>query len=88
MRFIGRSGMGSGELTWPVGIAVAEANGLLYVSENANRISVFTFEGLFVMSFGQEGEKSGQFKHPYGVAVDSHGVVYVCDTDNNRVQVF
>jgi DNA-binding beta-propeller fold protein YncE len=30
----------------------------------------------------------GQFWHPYGVAVDSSGNVYVADTDNNRIQKF
>ncbi len=28
------------------------------------------------------------FKNPLGVAVDSSGVVYVCDSDNNRIQIF
>ena len=38
--------------------------------------------------FGHRGSESGEFDHPRGVAVDSSGVVYVCDRDNNRVQVF
>ena len=40
--------------------------------------SVFTTEGQFVTSLGREGEGPGEFKIP----------VYVCDCDNNRVQVF
>ena len=60
-----------------------------YVSEwGNNRVSVFTSEGVFVKSFGSHGEGSGQFNYPCAVAVDRSGVVYVCDHDNNRVQVF
>ncbi len=31
---------------------------------------------------------SGQFKYPEGIALDSAGNVYVCDTDNDRIQKF
>ncbi len=30
----------------------------------------------------------GQLYGPFGIAVDQCGVVYVCDRDNNRVQIF
>ena len=32
--------------------------------------------------------KPGELHHPEKLAVDSSGVVYVCDDDNERVQVF
>ena len=51
-------------------------------------LSVFTFGGQFVTSFGMTGEGVGEFNYPLGVAVDSSGVVYVCDHVNNRVQLF
>ncbi len=35
-----------------------------------------------------EGEGPGEFKDPRGLAVDVSGVVYVCDHDNNRIQLF
>ena len=61
----------------------------VYVSEWGNhRVSVFTSEGQFVTSFGGLGEGPGQFVYPYGLAVDSSGVVYVCDGSNNRIQLF
>ena len=41
-----------------------------------------------LMSFGSEGTGPGQFKHPWGVAVNIHGEIAVSDQHNNRVQVF
>jgi tripartite motif-containing protein 2/3/tripartite motif-containing protein 71 len=47
---------------------------MVYVSEGDNhRVSVFTSEGRFVMTFGREGEGPGEFKCPYGLAVDNNG---------------
>ncbi len=60
-----------------------------YVGENGNnRVSVFTSEGQFVTSFGRRGKGPGQFLELRGIAVDNNGVVYVCDSNNHRVQVF
>ena len=53
-----------------------------------NRVSLFTSEGQFVTSFGRGGEWPGEFNTPAGLALDSSGVLYVCDMLNNRVQLF
>jgi DNA-binding beta-propeller fold protein YncE len=37
---------------------------------------------------GTAGSGDGQFEYPYGVAVDTGGIVYVSDNANNRVQMF
>ncbi len=43
----------------------------------------------FVTSFGSRGEGPGQFIIcPRGLIVDCNGVVYVCDEDNKRIQLF
>ena len=63
--------------------------GLVYVSERGNhRVSVFTDEGTFFTPFGGvKGNRSRreQLNRPRGIAVDRSGVVYVCDTENNRL---
>ena len=83
----GKHGQGRGELRYPHAIAI-DNSGLVYVSEEINhRVSVFTSEGQFVLFFGKKGEGPGEFIYPCGLAVDS-GVVYVCDTSNNRVVLF
>ncbi|MGH2903511.1 MAG: hypothetical protein ACRDK7_08020, partial [Solirubrobacteraceae bacterium] len=44
---------------------------------------------VFKSSFGSEGSGPGQFKEPYGVAVnDTTHDVYVVDSGNDRVEIF
>lgn len=42
----------------------------------------------FSFTFGSRGTETGQFDHPFGVAVDGSGNIYVADTRNVRVQKF
>ena len=87
LRMFGRRGQGKGGLDTPISIAIHD--GLLYVGDGENgRVSVFTLEGQFVTSFESEGTGPGQFGWPSGLAVDSNGVVYVCNIYNRNVQVF
>ena len=41
-----------------------------------------------LMSFGSEGSGPGQFRSPWGVAVNKHGEMAVSDLNNHRFQVF
>ena len=85
----GSFGVDGGRLKFPAGIALDEDK--VYVSEFElcnDHVSVFTSDGLFVTSFGDHGKGLGEFSNPRGLAVDSNGVVYVCDYGNNRLQVF
>ena len=87
IRMFGSFGVDGGRLKFPAGIALNEDK--VYVSELCNdHVSVFTSDGLFVTSFGDHGNGLGEFSNPRGLAVDSNGVVYVCDYGNNRLQVF
>ena len=72
----------------PSAVAI-DTNNLVYVSDCYNhRVSVFTSEGQFVVSFGRKGQGPGEFNCPHGLAVNDSGVVYVCDKVNNRVVLF
>ncbi|KAK1880651.1 E3 ubiquitin-protein ligase TRIM71 [Dissostichus eleginoides] len=59
----------------------------LHVTDN-HRVQVFTFEGQFLLKFGEKGTKNGQFNYPWDVAVNSEGKILVSDTRNHRVQLF
>ena len=48
---------------------------------------MFNSNGVYIKSFGSNGEGPGQFSVPSGIAVDNSGVVYVCD-ETNRIQLF
>ena len=63
---------------------------LVYVSDFKNhRVQVFEKEtGTFVRSWGSEGAGPGQFRTPWGVAFSDEGQLWVCDYNNQRVQVF
>ena len=72
----------------PIGVSV-EPNNYLYVVENClTRVSIFDAGGKYIRSFGKTGDKDGEFKNPYCVAVDGKGYVHVSDTENNRIQIF
>lgn len=78
--------LGESELNRPCGIAI-DSNDRIYVS-NGDQVTVFSYEGQLVTSFGKSGERPGAFRGPAGLAVDHSGVVYVCDYYNKRVQLF
>ena len=46
--------------------------------------SLYTYSS----DFGEKGSESGQFNHPGDVAIDSHGNLWVTDTDNSRVEEY
>jgi DNA-binding beta-propeller fold protein YncE len=74
---------------FPTNLALAPT-GELYVSDGYGnaRIHKFTPEGELLLSWGQPGSGPGQFHVPHGIAVDRHGIVYVADRENCRLQLF
>ena len=51
-------------------------------------VLVFSPNGEKLRSFGTHGSGQGQFKYPYGVAVDGEGNILVADVNNDRIQKF
>ena len=73
----------------PSDIAVAPS-GEIYVSDGYGNSCVhrFTEGGDYISSFGAPGRGPGEFLVPHSIRIAGDGRVYVCDRENNRVQVF
>ena len=85
--FDGGKGTGDGQFDEPMGVA-ADSEGNLYVSERLNhRVQKFSASGDFLKSWGQVGNKPGEFREPLDLHVEGDRL-YVLDTWNTRVQVF
>ena len=65
-----------------------DSNNLVYVSENANNVSVFTREGHFLRSFRTPGNDQGVYYGCTGITVSGDGAVYVSDHNNSHIYVF
>ncbi len=48
----------------------------------------FSPEGELLKTWGECGHGPGQFQWPHGIAADRYGTVYVCDRENDRIQLF
>jgi hypothetical protein len=73
----------------PTRLSVAP-NGDYYVSDGYgnSRIHHFKADGTLVKSWGQTGSAPGEFNLPHSVWVHTDGRVFVCDRENDRVQIF
>jgi DNA-binding beta-propeller fold protein YncE len=71
------------------GCAIAE-NSDLYVSDGYGnaRVHQFSPEGALVRSWGSVGTGPGEFHVPHGIAIDRSDRIFVCDRENDRLQVF
>ena len=61
-----------------------------YISDGYinSRVAKVDKDGNWVKSWGEPGDKPGQFSVPHSIAVDLKGNVYVADRGNRRIQVF
>ena len=73
----------------PTDLAIAP-DGCFFVSDGYGNFKVHKFspEGVLLLSWGEQGTGPGQFNLVHSVWVDSSYHVYICDRENNRVQIF
>jgi sugar lactone lactonase YvrE len=73
----------------PTRLSVAQ-NGELYVSDGYGNASIhrFSADGTLLQSWGQPGTGDGQFNLPHSVWAHTDDRVFVCDRENDRVQIF
>jgi DNA-binding beta-propeller fold protein YncE len=67
-----------------------QKNGDFYVSDGYgnSRVVKFSKDGKYLMAWGKPGRGPGEFQVPHAIQVDSKGLVYVSDRENNRIQIF
>jgi hypothetical protein len=90
----GSAGSGEGELSDPIGMAVDESSGDVYVVDSGNdRVEEFDAEGKYLAQITGSKTPAKSFSGPREVAVDNSsspakGDVYVADPGNNAIDVF
>jgi len=65
-------------------------DGRLFISDGYGnaRILEYNLQGHRVRQWGRPGTGPGEFRQPHGIAIDDHGVIYVADRLNARLQRF
>lgn len=70
---------------------VPSPSGELYVSDGYRnaRVHRFTADGQLISSWGEPGKvEANQFHLPHSLVMNEDNRVYLCDRENNRIQVF
>lgn len=83
------AGEDAGHFDRPADIAFAE-NGDFFIADGYgnSRVAKFDRSGNFLLSWGEKGKGDGEFDLPHAIRIDSKGLVYVGDRENDRIQVF
>jgi hypothetical protein len=73
----------------PTGLAISP-KGDIFVSDGYGnkKIHKFNSSGEFIKSWGTSGQGPGEFAVLHNIAIDEQGLIYVCDRENNRIQIF
>ena len=80
----------AGPFNYPTEMVPAPS-GDLYVTDGYrnSRVHRFSADGRLIHSWGEPGKTdAGHFHLPHSVLIDGDETVYVCDRENNRIQVF
>jgi streptogramin lyase len=64
--------------------------GNIFISDGYinSRVAKADKNGNWIKSWGDRGEKPGEFNTPHSIAADAQGNIYVADRFNRRIQVF
>lgn len=72
----------------PVAVAV-DPHGMPWIFDaEENQLLKLDHEGKILIKVGSSGEREGYFSKPSDIFISRDGLIYVADTNNNRIQVF
>ncbi|XP_077985869.1 putative peptidyl-glycine alpha-amidating monooxygenase pamn-1 [Glandiceps talaboti] len=86
IKVIGSHGNEEGQLNLPSYITINSKSELIVSDTGNSRVQIFTSEGNFVHSFGEDPEFADFFGNITGIAVDVHDNIYISGED--RVNMF
>ena len=61
---------------------------IYYSNRYTHRVEKACMDGRILTSIGGKGSLPGSFNFPTGIRITKHNEIYVCDTNNHRIQVF
>ena len=77
---------GDGKMKWPKGVAICGDK--ILITQGNNCILNYQLNGKFVSRIGRQGRGELEFNFPFGLTIDeSNGDIYICDRNNNRIQI-
>ena len=77
---------GEGKMYYPRGLAIYEDR--ILITQGNNYILNYQLNGKFVSTIGRHGRGELEFINLFGLTVDeSNGNIYICDYNNNRIQI-
>ena len=69
-------------------ISLAISCDTVLISQSNDHILVYQLDGKFVSRIGDSGSGDLQFNNPFGLTTDeTNNDIYICDCDNNRIQI-
>ena len=61
---------------------------IYYSNRHTHKVEKASMDGRILASIGGKGSLPGSFKFPNGIRITKHNEIYICDTNNHRIQVF
>ena len=80
--------IGQDKLKGPIALTTDQQMNIYVSTVQDHKVHKFKCNGEYIISTGSQGTLPGQFNFPMGVRISSRKELYVCDSRNNRIQVF
>ena len=76
---------GEGKMSSPRGLSIHGNN--IVISQYDDCILNYQLDGKFISRIGKFGEGKLEFDFPRGLTFNQNGDLYICDSNNNRIQI-